>query len=119
MSTLAFPTLKTGLSVQHPFRKRTQFSTRVLEFMDGGEQRIAQWRTPSREWQISLSKLDEAEVGRHAEFFEASLGGSRDIRFTDPIDGQDYTCGLAEPTCSVKTDALGSGSLEVVLVERK
>lgn len=119
MSTLKFPTLKTGISVQHPFRKAIRFSTRVLEFMDGGEQRIEQWSAPSREWYVSLAKLDESEVSQHGQLFEASLAGIRDFDFADPIDGQEYTCQLGKSTTDVKTDSLGSSSLEVPLVQRK
>lgn len=119
MSTINVPTLKTGLTVQHPFRRQIHFSTRVLQFVDGTEQRIAQQGQPNREWQIALSKLDEAELSQYSDLFEASLGGTRDIQLLDPIDGQEYVCLFAEPELDVRADALGSGSVEISLLEKK
>lgn len=119
MSAVQFPNLKTGLTAQHPYRRLTCYSTRLLEFLDGSEQRIPLQGSARPEWRIVLSKLDETELSRFSDLFDASQAGTRDIQLTDPMDGQEYTCNFAEPELGVESDALGSGSVEIRLVGKK
>lgn len=119
MSTTAFPLLKTGSRLQYPFRRTAQYSTQVLEFIDGTEQRMPQQASSQLEWQIGLSKLDDGEVNRYTELFDASQAGVRGILFLDPLDSQTYTCALVEPELDVEVDGLGYGSIEITLTEKR
>lgn len=96
-----FPLLKTGAVMQYPARKALTFSTRVLRFVDGSEQRFRQFGAPLRRWVIHLELLDEAEMSALEEFFRARQGAYGDFSFTDPWEGVEY------PNCSFDQDEAG------------
>ena len=58
----SFPTLKTGVVAQYPSDRARRFSTQVLRFLDGSEQRFAGFGAPLKRWLIRLELLDEAEL---------------------------------------------------------
>ena len=96
----SFPTLKTGAVAQYPSARTRQFSTRVLRFLDGREQRIRGYGAPLRKWTIHLTLLDEAELAQMAAFFAAQGGRAGTFSFADPWDGTVY------PHCSFDSDSL-------------
>jgi len=100
-----FPTLKTGAVLQYPAQKLNQFSTKVVQFMDGTEQRFRNYTSPLRRWVIQLDLLDETELHALREFFRTQAGAAETFAFTDPWDGTNYTA------CSIEQDVL-SDSLE-------
>ena len=91
-----FPTLKTGAILQYPAQKAIQFSTKVLRFIDGSEQRYRNYQTPLRRWVVRLDLLDEAEMHVLREFFRDQAGSAQSFSFSDPWDGTTYSdCSLA------------------------
>ena len=97
----SFPTLKTGAVAQYPAERTRQFSTQVLRFLDGSEQRFRRYGSPLRRWTIRLELLDESELAAFGEFFAAQGGRAGTFSFVDPWDGAVY------PNCSFGEDALG------------
>ena len=95
-----FPILKTGAVAQYPATRTLQFSTKVLRFVDGSEQRFREFKRPLRRWVIRLDLLDEAELAGIEEFFQWQQGRAGSFLFTDPWDGTPY------PNCSFDQDGL-------------
>ncbi len=50
-----FPTLKTGAVAQYPATEASQFSSFVVRFLDGGDQRHRQFPAALRRWVIKLN----------------------------------------------------------------
>ncbi len=116
----SFPTLKTGVVAQYPSDRARQFSTQVLRFLDGSEQRFPEYGVPLRRWLIRLDWLDEAELVKVEQFFENQDGRAGTFSFTDPWDGTVY------PNCSFDSDVLaleyqgqGRGKTSVVVKENR
>ena len=95
-----FPKLRTGAVAQYPTSRSLAFSTRVVEFIDGAEQRYQDWSGKARKWKIRLELLDESEMAAIEEFFIASAGRTASFAFTDPNDNAIY------PDCSFDDDSL-------------
>jgi hypothetical protein len=55
-----FPALRTGAVAQYPSERHMRFSTRVLEFVDGQEQRFREFSRGLRRWVIHLDLLDDS-----------------------------------------------------------
>jgi phage-related protein len=90
-----FPTLKTGAILQYPAKKATRFSTEIVRFVDGSEQRFRGYQSPLRRWIIRLDLLDETELHLLREFFRTQSGAAERFTFTDPWDGAVYqNCNL-------------------------
>jgi hypothetical protein len=90
-----FPTLKTGAVLQYPAQKATRFSTQVLRFIDGSEQRFRNYQTPLRQWVIQLDLLDQTELQALRDFFWDQAGAAQSFSFSDPWDGTTYqNCNL-------------------------
>src|SRR5690348_17469994 len=98
-----FPQLNTGAVMQYPAQKSIRFSTEVLRFIDGTEQRFASYATPLRCWTIQLNLLNEDEVNLLSEFFRVQSGASGTFSFTDPWDGHEYS------SCSFENDEMRAG----------
>ena len=96
----AFPKLKTGAVAQYPARKTVRFSTQVLRFLDGTDQRYRRWGRALCQWRIDLQLLDEQEMKSLEQFFELTDGRFGSFEFTDPWDGHIY------PDCSLASDQL-------------
>lgn len=92
-----FPKLKTGAVAQYPSERHVGFSTQVLEFVDGSEQRFREYRKPLRKWVVRFELLDEGEVAALRSFFDQA-GAASPFAFTDPWDGTLY------PNCTVDGD---------------
>ena len=95
-----FPALKTGVVAQYPSDRALRFSTQVLRFLDGSEQRFAGNGSPLRRWAIRLDLLDESELASLRQFFEGQEGRAGTFSFTDPWDGTVYA------SCSFDSDEL-------------
>ena len=95
-----FPPLKTGAVLQYPAQKALRFSTDVLRFVDGSEQRFRTYQTPLRRWAIRLDLLDDGELHALREFFLTMAGAAGTFTFTDPRDGAKYA------TCSFEDTAI-------------
>lgn len=84
-----FPILKTGAVAQYPLGRGIRTGTKVVEFLDGGEQRFAAQRV-LRRWVVRMEQLDEGEAMRVAAFAEQYLSTLEPFSFTDPWDGAVY-----------------------------
>jgi phage-related protein len=93
-----FPVLKTGSVMQYPAQKETHFSTQVVRFVDGSEQRFRDYQRPLHRWVVRLELLDEGELHLLQEFFRTLDGPAGAFTFTDPWDGTKY------PNCSFESD---------------
>jgi hypothetical protein len=97
---LTFPTLKTGSAVQYPIAVSESFTTEVLQFLAGDEQRYLSTAGALRSWHIQLSRLDEAELQALEAFFVATSGSFDTFTFIDPVSGTSY------PNCFIAHDVL-------------
>ncbi len=68
-----------------------QFSTTVLQFVDGSEQRFCNYQAALHRWVIQLSLLDQSELQQLQEFFRGIVGRAGDFAFTDPLDGAELS----------------------------
>ena len=111
-----FPRLKTGAVLQYPAQKETRFSTDVLRFVDGSEQRFREYQAPLRRWVIRLDLLDDDELHALRQFFMDMAGAAVSFAFTDPWDATRYaSCSFenAEIKGVVVNDAQGKTLLTV------
>jgi phage-related protein len=93
-----FPRLKSGAVMQYPARREMRFSTQVLRFLDGDEQRFREYGSVLRRWVIQLSALDEEEMEALEAFFLSEQGGYGTFSFIDPMDDAEYLdCSLEDP----------------------
>jgi hypothetical protein len=90
-----FPTLKTGAVMQYPAKATLRFSTQLLQFVDGTEQRYREYPASLHEWVIALDLLDEEEMKALEEFFMLQQGQFGSFVFVDPKDSTTY------PDCSL------------------
>jgi phage-related protein len=117
MST--FPTLKTGAVMQYPAKKQGTYSTQVVRFLDGSEQRFRDYVQPVHSWIVKLDQLDESEMNSLREFFRILDGGSEGFSFTDPWDDAVY------PDCSLGDEMLEAfageqdGTSQLVITENR
>jgi len=95
-----FPTLKTGAVLQYPAQKAFAFSTSIVRFIDGSEQRFRVYQSPLHRWMIRLEMLDETELHQLREFFRTQAGAAGTFIFTDPWNGISYE------TCSIEEDEM-------------
>jgi hypothetical protein len=112
-----FPLLKTSAVTQYPSSRSLEFSTGVLRFVDGSEQRYRQMRQPVRRWVLRLSEVSEGELYEMEDFFASRQGQAGSFAFTDPWDGTVY------PDCSFEQDELdllvfGEGRSAATLIIR-
>ncbi len=115
-----FPVLKTGAVAQYPLDRSRRFSTEVLRFLDGSEQRFAQFGTALKRWVIRLELLDEAELAGVEEFFVEQAGRAGSFSFTDPWDGTVYPrCSFDSDTMSAEYRGQGDGAASIVVRENR
>lgn len=116
----AFPVLKTGAIVQYPSERGDSFSTDVLEFIDGSEQRSALYGAPLKRWLVRLDLLSEGELFQLEQFFVEQGGASGTFSFTDPWDDTEYTdCSFEDDEISLVFEAVGAASASVVIKENR
>ena len=115
-----FPALKTGAVAQYPSDRARGFSTQVLRFLDGKEQRFRGYGAPLRRWLIRLEQLDEAELAGLEQFFVEQGGRAGIFAFTDPWDGTLYaTCSFEGDTMIAEYHGQGDGGTSVVVKENR
>jgi len=114
-----FPTLKTGAIAQYPASKITQYSSYVMRFLDGTDQRHRQY-TPLRRWTIQLNMLDEAEVNALEQFFEQQQGRFGSFSFIDPSTQTTFpNCSLGQDSFQMELSGDMRGLTKLVIVENK
>lgn len=101
-----FPLLKTGAVAQYPAERERQFSTEILQFLDGTEQRYRDFDGALLRWVIRLDLLDEQELAELESFYGQEQGEFGVFSFTDPWDGTEY------PECSFENEEILAEFLE-------
>jgi len=115
-----FPALKTGVVAQYPSDRTRRFSTQVLRFLDGSEQRFRSYGAALRRWTIRLDLLDEVELVNLQQFFEEQEGRSGVFSFTDPWDGTVYaSCSFDTDELALEFSDLGRGRTSVTVKENR
>lgn len=96
-----FPLLTTGAVTQYPSGRRLTYSTNVMRFIDGSEQRFRELGQPVRTWVIRLHSLSAEEMSVIESFFDAMQGEFGSFKFIDPWDGTEYQdCSFDQETLS-------------------
>ena len=116
----SFPTLKTGAVLQYPAQRGIQFSTAIVRFIDGSEQRFRTYATPEHRWMIRLDKLDESELHEIQEFFRTQGGAAGSFAFIDPWDGTQYSnCSIAENQMTSALADVSNGQTSLTIQENR
>ncbi|MEI9814970.1 MAG: DUF2460 domain-containing protein [Acidobacteriota bacterium] len=116
----AFPALKTGAVAQYPGERSHRHSTAVYEFVDGREQRFAQFGGALRRWLVRLDQLDDAELFVLEQFFDEQAGASGSFEFTDPWNGTVYSdCSLEDDEAVLMFAGQGAGQTTLVVRENR
>jgi phage-related protein len=114
-----FPTLKTGAVAQYPLQRTLTYSTDVVQFLDGSEQRFPNFGAPLRRWLIRLDQLDETEAAELAQFFEDHPANAT-FAFTDPLDGATYAnCSIDQNDFVLTLNAESWAGLNIVIRENR
>lgn len=116
----SFPTLKTGVVAQYPTDRQRNFSTQVIRFLDGSEQRFPGYGAPLLSWTIHYELLDEGELAAIEEFFGSEAGRAGTFSFTDPFDGTVYaSCSLASDELELRFTGPQDGTMQLVILENR
>ena len=111
-----FPKLKTGATAQYPSSRSVAFATRVFEFLDGGEQRIAGRGVMERRWRVRLDLVSEEEMALVTEFFRGQRGGNTPFEFEDPWTGTVHAnCVFADESLELQHESEGTGRAALVI----
>lgn len=115
-----FPALKTGAVAQYGSDRSRQFSTQVLRFIDGSEQRFPGYGAPLLQWVIRLDLLDESELENLEQFFEDEGGRAGNFSFTDPWDGTVYAnCSFGSDDLALQFEDVARGKTQVTVKENR
>ena len=118
MST--FPKLKTQAIAQYPAIRTVVFSTSVIPFMDGQEQRFRDFSAPLLVWTIDLSQLDDEEVSNLETFFVEQSGSFSGFEFVDPWNETLYSgCTLANPEVLLQYQGNQAGAVRLVVRQNR
>jgi hypothetical protein len=116
----SFPLLKTGAIAQYGASRTRIFSTRVVRFLDGSEQRIPQYTSALHAWTIRLDLLDESELTQLEQFFAGEVGRGGQFSFTDPWDGTVYAnCSFGEDELATEFRGLARGRVSLTVKENR
>jgi hypothetical protein len=117
---ISFPRLKTGAVAQYPSSRTMAFSTQVMRFLDGSEQRYREQQGLLRRWVIRLDLLDDEERQRIQEFMEGVRGRCQMFAFEDPWSGATVpNCSLDNDELVVTAEAEGRSSAVMVVKENR
>lgn len=111
-----FPVLKTGAVAQYPLGLGLRYSTQVVRFMDGSQQKFRLIGVRLRRWNLKLDLLDEQELGALIAFVEQQ--GSQTFPFTDPFTGEiAENCVIYREEFDATMNSEMSGQTAVVIEE--
>ncbi len=116
----SFPLLKTGAIAQYGASRTRVFSTKVVRFLDGSEQRIPEYASALRVWTIRLDLLDENELTQLEQFFAGEAGRGGQFSFTDPWDGTVYAnCSFGMDDLATEFREPGRGRVALTVKENR
>jgi len=81
---LAFPQLSSGAIAQLPWRRESAYRTLVNRTADGREIRLADLDYFSREWELPLELLTDAEWQAIQDLFTSTVGRLKSFLFLEP-----------------------------------
>jgi phage-related protein len=115
-----FPALKTGAVAQYPSDQVQNFSTQVVRFVDGSEQRFPGYGARLHRWVIRLELLDESELTNLEQFFESEGGRAGTFTFADPFDGTVYgSCSFDADQLAMNFNDISEGKAQVTIRENR
>ena len=115
-----FPILKTGAVVQYPASKNTEYSSFVVRFLNGSDQRYRQYAAPLHRWAIQLNMLDETELNALEQFLISQGGRFGTFSFVDPWTQTTFSnCSLDQDTLDFALLAETRGTANLVVVENR
>jgi hypothetical protein len=113
-----FPSLKSGASAQHPLGRTLARRTKVIEFLDGREQRFPLAGQTVRKWFIDLTALTDEEVETLLRFFLEMQGPAGKFTFVDPLSGTEYhNCRFEHESLEIHAIEAGHSSIMLVIRE--
>ena len=116
----AFPVLNSSAVLQFPAGRTLSYSTDIVQFIDGTEQKYRAYARPIHTWEIKLGALREDEVQRVMAFVQQVRGPLDTFSFTDPWDGVVYpSCSLAGETATAEFLDLSRARTRVVIRENR
>jgi hypothetical protein len=117
----SFPTLKTGVVAQYGSDRTRTFSTTLLRFVDGSEQRFPEYGgSQLMQWVIRLDLLDESELYALEQFFEDQGGRAGTFSFTDPWDATVYpSCSFGSDDLTMQFQDVARGKTQVTVKENR
>jgi hypothetical protein len=119
MST-TFPALKTGAATQYPATKGTQYSSFVVRFLDGTDQRYRQYTPALMRWTVKLELLDESETGALEQFFLGQQGRFGTFSFVDPWTQTVYpSCSFDQGAYAFQLAGESQGTVSLAVVENR
>lgn len=102
--------------MQYPAVRDVEFSTEVLEFIDGSEQRYRNFSSPLMRWVVRLDQLDDDEMAHMEDFYVAEQGPFGTFSFTDPWDGTEYAeCSFENPDVLAEYMEYHNGRIRLVV----
>jgi hypothetical protein len=115
-----FPSLKTGAIIQYPATKNTQYTSFVVRFLDGSDQRYRQYAPPLHRWNIRLDLLDETELRTLEQFFVSQEGRFGVFSFVDPWTQAVFpNCSFGQDNLEYQLSGEAQGSASLVVVENR
>ena len=115
-----FPALKCGAVTQYPTDRSRNFSTGVLLFVDGAEQRFPRYKSELKRWTIRLAVLDEGELQQVEQFFQEQVGRAGTFGFTDPWDSTAYlNCSFELDSCTGTYSDQSRNATEITILENR
>lgn len=104
--------------MQWPAERGVYFSTEVLEFADGSEQRIRNFSKVIRRWIVDLEELDEEDLTVMEAFYAQQQGQRGTFSFVDPWDGTLHAeCHFDHSDLVAEYRSLLGGSAKLVVRE--
>ena len=119
MST-TFPLLKTGAAAQYPASRTISYSSRVIRFLDGSDQRYRDYSGPLHKWTLPLTVLDDTELSTLEQFVVAQEGRFGSFSFADPWTQVQYSsCSMNQEGLDYVLTQEARGAAGVVLQENR
>lgn len=110
------PSLQSGSTVQYPFVTSLRYSTGIIRFVDGSEQRFSQTGDAQRTWTVALRDLNPSETEAVAAFVESS--DNQAFTFHDPVTGEVHSqCRLFVEPVAVEYADEQRAHLSLTIVE--
>ena len=111
-----FPKLRTGAISQYPSSRSLQFSTHVVSYVDGSEQRFRMFPSAVTRWRVRLDQVSETELAAVAAFFEEQQGRFARFTFVDPWTGVEHVgCSFDQDAAEFVLDSEQAGRSVLVI----